>query len=202
MSINKIIIAILFLVGASACSKVLDKNPESDLDGSARFNTIEDYEFSLLGAYTLFRDSDYYGSFDGNSNAFVTLPDLLSDNVFESEESLGNERIFSRWQYAEDDNQVEATWLAAYSIIAQANITLRGLDRFADTDPGAVNRIQGQALAIRAMVHFDVLRYWAEDYDRNSTSPGIPYISMYDYEQMPSRGTVKETYDKILQDLY
>lgn len=202
MSIQKIIIAILFFSGVAACSKVLDKNPESDLDGSTRFNTIEDYEFSLLGAYSLFRDVDYYGAFDGNSNAFVTLPDILSDNFFESVESLGNERVFARWQYTEDEDQIEATWLAAYKIISQANITLRGLDKFAATNPGAVNRIQGQALAMRAMVHFDVLRYWAEEYDRNSTRPGIPYISVYDYEQMPSRGTVKDTYDKIFQDLY
>lgn len=202
MSIRKIIIAILCVSVVSACSKVLDKDPESDLDGSERFNDIEDYEFSLLGAYSLFRSVDYYSAFDGNSNAYVTLPDILSDNVFESFESLGNERVFSRWQYAQDENQIEATWLAAYNIIAQANITLRGIDRFGDTDPGAVNRIQGQALAIRAMVHFDVLRYWVEDYDRNSTKPGIPYISVYDYEQMPSRETVKQTWDKIFADLY
>lgn len=202
MFIKKIIIAILFLSAVSACTKVLDKDPESDLDGQERFNEIEDYEFSLIGAYSLFRDNDYYSAFDGNSNAFVTLPDILADNVRESIESLGNERVFSRWQYAEDENQIEATWLAGYSIISQANLTLRGIDRFADTDPGAVNRIQGQALAIRALVHFDLLRYWAEEYDRNSTKPGVPYISVYDYEQMPSRGTVKETYDKIFQDLY
>jgi hypothetical protein len=202
MSIKKIIIAILFLSGVSSCSKILDKNPESDLDGSTRFNNIEDYEFSLLGAYALFRDTDYYGAFDGSSNAFVTLPDLLADNVYESQESLGNERVFSRWQYAEDEDQIESTWLAAYRIISQANLTLRGIERFEATEPGAVNRIRGQALAMRALVHFDVLRYWVENYDRNSTSPGIPYISVYDYEQMPSRGTVKDTYDKILQDLY
>lgn len=202
MSIKNIIIVILFLAGASACSKVLDKNPESDLDGSTRFTTIEDYEFSLQGTYALFRALDYYGGFDGNSNAYVTLPDLLSDNVYESIESLGNERVFSRWQYAEDEDQIEATWLAAYKIISQANITLRGIDKLAGDNPGAVNRIQGQALAIRAMVHFDVLRYWAENYDRNSTSPGIPYISSYDYEQKPSRGTVKQTYDNIFADLY
>jgi starch-binding outer membrane protein, SusD/RagB family len=203
MSIKKIIIAILFMSGISACSKILDKNPESDLDGSERFKEISDYEFSLIGAYSLFRDTDYYGAFDGNSNAFVTLPDILSDNVEESQESLGNQQVFSRWQYTEDDNQVENTWLAAYGIISQANISMRNLvERFGATEAGAVNRIMGQALTMRAMVHFDVLRYWAENYDRNATSPGIPYITKYDYEQMPSRGTVKETYDHIFEDLY
>ena len=51
------------------------------------------------------------------------------------------------------------------------------------------------------MAHFDVLRYWVEEYDRNSTKPGIPYITTFDYEQKPSRGTVKETYDHIEADL-
>lgn len=202
MSIKKIIIAILIFPVFASCTKILDKDPETDLDGAERFTEIEDYEFSLLGAYALFRDTDYYGAFDGNSNAYVTLPDILSDNFYESIESLGNERVFARWQYTEDEDQIENTWLAAYRIISQANLTLRGIGRFEDSDPGAVNRIRAQALAIRAMVHFDVLRYWAEDYDRNSTAPGIPYISVYDYEQMPARGTVKSTYDLMLQDLY
>jgi hypothetical protein len=56
-------------------------------------------------------------------------------------------------------------------------------------------------LAIRALVHFDLLRYFADDYDRNSTSPGIPYITVFDYEQKPARGSVKEDYDHIEQDL-
>jgi starch-binding outer membrane protein, SusD/RagB family len=201
MSIKKIIIALLGIIMISSCNKILDREPQSELDGSTRFKDINDYDYALLGAYSLFRSRDYYSSFDGNSNAFVGLPDILSDNMNETDESLGNERVFSRWQYAEDEAQIENTWLIAYRIISQCNLVLKDIDKLSATNEGAVNRIKGQALAIRAMVHFDLLRYWADEYIRNSTKPGVPYITVYDYEQKPARGTIKETYDNIEQDL-
>jgi hypothetical protein len=75
------------------------------------------------------------------------------------------------------------------------------IDKFAATSQTAVNRIKGQALAIRALVHFDLLRYFVNDYARNSTSPGIPYITSFDYEVKPSRGTVQAGYNAIEADL-
>ena len=75
------------------------------------------------------------------------------------------------------------------------------IGQFASDNQGAVNRIRAQALAIRALAHFDLLRYFVEAYDRNSAKPGVPYITVFDYEQKPGRGTVKDTYDHIEQDL-
>ena len=179
----------------------MDINPEYALDKSD-LNSLEDYEFALTGAYRGFQSVSYYGATNASSNAFVCLPDMLSDNVNESSESLGNERVFSRWAYAEDENQIENTWIAAYRIISRANIVENNIDEFATEDQGAVNRIKAQALAIRALAHFDLLRYFVEDYDRNSTKPGVPYISIFDYEQKPSRGSVKEAYDHILNRIF
>lgn len=183
-----------------SCKKVLDIEPQFSLEGKD-LNSIEDYEFALTGAYASFRSTSYYGATDGASNAFVTLPDILSDNVNETSESLGNERVFSRWAYAEDENQIENTWIAAYRIITRANIVENNIDQFASENQGAVNRIKAQALAIRGLVHLDLMRYFVDKYDRNSTSPGVPYMTIYNYEQKPPRGTVKDDYDHIEQDL-
>ena len=198
MLFRKILIAIVIVVSLASCKKIIEAEPTHQLDGSTRFTSIEDFDFALTGAYALFRSGNYYGS---GSNAFVNLPDMLSDNLNETSESLGNYQTLSNWTYAEDEPNIAATWQAGYRIISQANLVLRDIDDFAASDEGAVNRIKAQALAIRAMVHFDLLRYWVEDYDRNSTKPGIPYITVFDYEQKPSRGTVKETYDHIEADL-
>jgi hypothetical protein len=64
-----------------------------------------------------------------------------------------------------------------------------------------VNRIKAQALAIRAIAHFDLLRCWGEEYDRNSTKLGIPYVTEVNVEQKPARLTVKGTWDKIFVDM-
>lgn len=198
MLLRKILIAILITASLASCKKIIEAEPTHQLDGSTRFETIEDFDFALTGAYALFRSGNYYG---GGSNAFVNLPDMLSDNLNETSESLGNYQTLSTWRYAEDESNIGATWQAAYRIISQANLLLRDIDNFSATEGGAVNRIKAQALAIRALAHFDLLRYWVEDYDRNSTKPGIPYITVFDYEQKPPRGTVKETYDHIEADL-
>jgi hypothetical protein len=198
MLFRKILIAVIIVASLASCKKIIEAEPTHQLDGSTRFTSIEDFDFALTGTYALFRSANYYGS---GSNAYVNMPDMLSDNLNETSESLGNYQTLSTWVYAEDEANIAATWQAAYRVISQANLVLRDIDDFASSDAGAVNRIKAQALAIRAMAHFDVLRYWVEDYDRNSTKPGIPYITTFDYEQKPSRGTVKETYDHIEADL-
>jgi len=198
MLFRKILIAVIAMASLASCKKIIEAEPTHQLDGSTRFTTIEDFDFALTGTYALFRQGSYYGS---GSNAFVNLPDMLTDNLNETSESLGNYQTMSTWTYAEDEPNIAATWQAGYRVISQANLVLRDIDAFAATETGAVNRIKAQALAIRAMAHFDVLRYWVEDYDRNSTKPGIPYITVFDYEQKPARGTVKETYDHMIDDL-
>jgi starch-binding outer membrane protein, SusD/RagB family len=191
---------LLFSVMLISCKKVLKIDPQYSLDGQ-QLNSLESYEFALTGAYTSFHSLNYYGASDGFSNAFVTLPDMLSDNLTETGESLGNERVFSRWSYAEDEPQIENTWLAGYRIISAANIVENNVGNFASQNEGAVNRIRAQALVIRALVHFDLMRYFVDNYDRNAGNPGIPYITVSDYEQKPPRGTVKDDYDHITKDL-
>ncbi|MDX2046741.1 MAG: RagB/SusD family nutrient uptake outer membrane protein [Chitinophagaceae bacterium] len=200
MKSGNIYLAAAMVILFSSCEKVINIEPDYQLDGNERFETIDDYELALTGAYRLFRSNSYYGATNG-SNAFVCLTDMISDNVNETGESLGNYTSLINWTYAEDEPNIDDTWEDAYGIIAQANLTLRDIDKLSATSAGAVNRIKAQALAIRAMVHFDILRYWAEEYDRNSAKPGIPYITVFDYEQKPSRGTVKAVYDQLEKDL-
>jgi hypothetical protein len=201
MLLRKILFAIVIAASFTSCKKILEVSPEYNVDGTNAFKTIEDCDFALVGAYKLFQSTSYYASTDGRSNAFALLPDILADNLRETGESLGNERVFSRWVYAADETQIERTWIAGYRIISEANLVLTHIDKFASTNQGAVNRIKGQALAIRALVHFDLLRYFVNDYARNSTSPGIPYVTKFDYEIKPTRGTVQATYDGIEADL-
>jgi len=146
------------------CKKVIETQPGFSLEGK-NLKSIEDYEFALTGAYASFQNTNYYGATNAASNAFVCLPDMLSDNLSETGESLGNERVFSRWSYAEDESQIENTWIAGYRIITNANIVENNIGQFSTDNPGAVNRIRAQALAIRGLAHFDLMRYFVDDYD-------------------------------------
>lgn len=196
------IIAAIAVAGwLSSCSKAIDLNPTHTQDGADFFNTISDYERALNGTYARLLQDGVSGTSNTGANALVGLPDVMSDNLFESSESLGNFQDYSRWTYTADDASIADMWLDMYRVIQQANLTLRGIDKLATTDAGAVNRIKAQAIAIRAITHFNLLRYFGENENRNSTAKGIAYVDNFDVEQKPARLTVKASYDKIEAEL-
>lgn len=195
-SIIKIFSSAGLLMLLIACTRTIDRNPSHSIDGDNFFTKIEDHELALTGAYARLLQNSYYGSTNG-ANAYVGLPDMMSDNLFESNESLANYQEFSRWTYTADDPIVQDIWLDAYRVVQQANLTLRGIDQFQSSKAGAVNRIKAQAIALRALAHFDLLRYFGEATDRNSNARGIAYVDKFDIEQKPARLTVKESYDRI-----
>jgi starch-binding outer membrane protein, SusD/RagB family len=204
MKIRQIFIG-LCLAGAftvlPSCDDVLDVEPEFSRDADQLFNNLEDYEFALTGAYSLFRQGGYYNTAANQPATYAQIPDMMTDNFAETGESLANYRTITDWIYASDNAIINQTWQNTYAVINQANVVLRGLEQFESTDAERVNRIRGQALAIRAFVHFDVLRYWGSDFERNSTGLGVPYKTTTDYEETPARLSVSETYDNIFRDL-
>jgi hypothetical protein len=204
MKLHKLFIGLGLSCAAvlSSCEKIIEVEPEYVKDGSQIYTSLKDYEFALTGSYALFRATAYYGTGAQTTGSWSILPDMMGTNLVQTAEDLANWQNQVNWVYTADESDVTEAWIAAYSVIAQANLTLRNIDRFAvDGDVKAVNRIKGQALAIRAMVHFDLLRFWGEEYDRNSTKLGIPYKTVVDIEDKPARLSVKESYDKILADM-
>lgn len=203
MKFKKLYIALTIgsLLTVSGCDSLLNVEPEFAKEGSQIFKTIEEYDFALTGAYSLFRQVGYFGSGAQTTSTWGNLPDMMADNLVRTNEDLANWQTQSDWTYTADENDLQVAWLAAYSVVTQANLVLRNIDQFNATHQKAVNRIKGQALAIRGMAHFDLFRFWAESYDRNSTAYGIPYIEIVDAENLPSRLTVQQSYDQILDDL-
>ncbi len=191
----------LLALSLVSCKKAIDLEPTHNVDGNDFFTRIEDHEMALTGTYARLLQDSYYGNGNNGSGPFVGLPDMMSDNLFESSESLANFQSFSRWNYVADDRFVQDIWEDGYRVVQQANITMRGLDNFIGSHPGAVNRIKAQALALRALAHFDLLRAFAEEFDRNSNQLGIAYVDKFDIEQKPARLSVKESYDRIEADL-
>lgn len=184
-----------------SCKKTVEVDPTHTINGDDFFKKIDDYDFALTGAYQRLKQNSLYSGVNGGS-VFLSAPDIAADNFYSGgSANLGAMNSLFRWNYTADDAVVQGAWDAAYLVIQQANLSMRGIERFISTDVKKVNRIEGQARVIRAHAHFELLRWWASDYDRNSTSLGIPYVDKFDVEQMPARLTVAQSYDKIEADL-
>lgn len=196
------LLAAFVLILATGCEKTIDKiSPEFNLDGSKPIKNLEEAESVLTGSYSGFLQDGYYSCSGANpSGSFNFLPDISGDDLIETLESLGNYRRHAEWTYNNTDPWISNAWNDVFSVLSPANILLRDIDAVPG-DIKAKNRLKGQALAIRAHVHFDMLRSWGLSLNRNSTALGVPYVKVYDVNGQPPRLTVKETYDNILADL-
>ncbi|HEX7902383.1 MAG TPA: RagB/SusD family nutrient uptake outer membrane protein [Chitinophagaceae bacterium] len=190
-----------------SCSKndLVDLTPEFSLDALTNPSSMKQVEEVLLGAYAGFRSANYYGSGSGTGGGWAMMPDVMSDNLYETLETLANSRAMADWLYQTNTGQVASFYSSPYVVIANANIVLRDVDKF--TTPAnqlQANRIKGQAFAIRALAHFDLFRYFAVKYDRNSTTDlALAYTKDFTVSPLvkPPRISNKEYYDAMFADI-
>lgn len=197
---KSILIAGLFF-STTGCEKIIEKTPTHELSVENALQSISDVENSLSAAYSSLRGVGYYG------RNMSVLPDMATDNTVQTLESLVNFLDITDWVYTPQNGTIAETWIGGFSVINSCNITINNLDKFVTpATQKRANSIKGQALALRAMVHFDLMKYFADNLDRNSSSPAIPYVKTSVLESSPasfkpSRSTVKEVYDNIYVDL-
>lgn len=192
-----------------SCKKeeILELAPDFQLDASNNPSNLSQVEGVLLGSYSLLRGANYFGSGSGTGGGWAMMPDVLSDNLYETQTTLANSRAMADWLYQPNTGQIATFYSAPYQVIAAANIVINRVDEFATAaNQATVNDYKGQALVIRAMAHFDLFRYFAPSYDRNSTSDLALYYSK-EFSQLtnetPSQARIsnKEYYDNMLADL-
>ena len=193
MRVSKYIVTMIGALMLS-CSNFTDIEPTHSLTPNNAFKTMDDLELHLNGIYSGFQSTGYFAL------AYGTLPDIMSDNLAENVESLGSYRSLSDWLYVSNDGSISGIWATPYNMLNDCNILLNNVDNFKETNAGQRNRLKGQALAIRAITHFDLLRYFGQSYDRNSTALGVPVKTVSNLDK-PKRNTVKEVYDQIYADL-
>lgn len=207
-NIKKALIIFAAVATLQACTKkeVIDLTPEFSLDALTNPSSMKQVEEVLTGAYSRFRNDNYYGSGSGTGSGWVLMPDVMSDNLYESTtETLANSRAMADFIYDASTGQTFTLYQAPYGVIAAANIVLRDIDKF--TTPAnqlLANRIKGQAYAMRALAHFDLFRYFATSFDRNSTTAlalGYSTEFLVSAAVKPSRLSNKDYYDRLFADI-
>lgn len=185
-------LAILLL--APSCS-LLEQESPNDLDATTAIQNAASAEAALLGVYSSLQQSAYYGG------SFPLLTEPLCDNA-----STGGFQVISLDQLGAKEVTpsnlfVEETWIAIYRTIANANYLLDALPNVGDLDATRRQEIEGQARALRAMAHFDLLRTFGEHWDPASKF-GIPIIdAVQTIDDQPVRSTVAATYAFITSEL-
>lgn len=177
-----------------SCNKdVLDPTLAQDKVVEGSITSAEDVEGVLYGAYNRLTSSSYYG------RDLIIYNEVRSDNCF----SNGNSGRFltpAAMDMAESDAYARDTWTAMYAVVASANILI-GLDVASlEGDADEINQMIGQAYALRALAHFDLLKLYGQQ--NAGGTLGVPYITEYKGENLtPSRNTVAEVRTAIEADI-
>ncbi len=185
---------ILVAITFNACEDFLDVQPEDKVSSDQAFSRIEDFQYAVDGLYNLIRSGGY-------NESFVLYPDILSDNIIMNFDGRKSYQAQYAWEYNSNDEASQSLWSQGYFAIHSANMILDRIDEFTDGTLDERNMIKGEALAIRALVHFDLVRYYGNPIHSASTSDlGVPYMLTVSNEQ-PARNTVVECYQFIEDDL-
>jgi starch-binding outer membrane protein, SusD/RagB family len=187
--VNYIFLSALLLL--ASCTNLIEIEPTHLLTGNNAFKNLNDAEQHLNGIYASLR-GHYAGSYG-------VIADMSGEDLFETSESLGNFRSLVDWLYVSTDGLIGGSWVQSYRIINDINLLVANIESLAG-DEKVKNRLKGQGLAIRAMMHFDLLRSFGQNYDRNSDLLGVP-IKVVSETTTPVRNTVREVYDQIYSDI-
>jgi starch-binding outer membrane protein, SusD/RagB family len=179
-----------------ACNKDLDLDNPFGLTPSNAFTDLASFQRQLNGVYGAFASADYH-------NGYTMVTEIMADNCYETSESLVNFNQVHNWLFDAADRQrtyFQSMWVIQYNTILQANTIINNIDGVKNENVKRYNRILGQALAARAIAHFDLLKGYSSIGDRNSTALGVPIKTNTDLS-FPGRNTIKEVYDAIYADL-
>lgn len=195
---KKIFLIISISIAFVACKKQLDLTPFNAVSEKQAYVSQNDFTYAIRGAYQGFRDASYWGGGDGGN--FLSTPDVLADNLVRSQVGRGTQQTSYRWQYAGNNAWTGGLFPAVYRVINRANFILKNIDNL----PASAfkDNVKGEALAIRAIAHFDLLRVMGKSYaSATDADLGVPYITKVDISALPARETVKKSYDLVVKDL-
>ena len=197
---KKIAISIVLAACASIFTSCnLDTYPENKLVNDQALKTMSDLEKFELGTYALFR-----GNF---GQPLIIAGDLQGDYV-NAVRGFGNTYgSLHKWIYTYADYEVEDVWEACYKTIAQANYVLSkdgSISYDADTEQDYYDQIMGEIYFIRAMSLFQLIDKFCGSYDSATAGKdysGVPILTGFDPQAMPSRSTLQQSYAQVLGDI-
>lgn len=184
------LVAMLLTTFITACKKELQPY-DSKTDATA-LGSPEDLQTATYGVYAGMVNADY-------TRFEHILGEYPSDDVALS--GTTTDPLYNVYNYTDfpGNNITTSFWRQAYKVVFSAN---QIIERIPDGQSPTLDQLKGENLYLRAMAHFDLVRFFGRPYSQgNGNNPGVVIVSSTKGEALPSRSTVKEVYDFIIADL-
>lgn len=196
------LIVVLFTMIATSCSKWLDVEPKTEIKSENMFESEAGFKDALIGIYLVMSEKDLYGR-----ELTVGMLDVMGQQYDLNKDNTGVNSFFQKYDYENVNTaaSINRTWNRMYYAIANINNLLHFLDeKKSILHPTHYAIIKGEALGLRAFLHFDLLKMFSfENLANNSAhlnNLSIPYV--YDYDKSTTKqSTVGQVIANIRADL-
>lgn len=187
----------LIITVLSSCKKYLDVQPEDKIIETQLFTTPQGVKSVLNGLYIDLSKNQLYGE-----NLSLSTIEILAQRYnIPSTHSLTR---IATYAYSDDPtaNRLETIWTNAYTGILNINSFLENIEKYKGVVDAKTEAIyKGEATAMRAFLHFDLLRLYGPRYSTiDSTKLSLPYYEATKSSINPLL-PANEFMTKVLNDL-
>lgn len=197
-TIDKWLLFLLFLAGNWGCDNWLDVKPADQVIEDKVFDTEKGFYSALNGIYIEMIKPELYGL-----TLSCEMIDIFAQRYQVSEDNA-DYKVLAEYKFTEEypKGRLQATWNAVYELILNCNLILEN----AETQRKVLSEqgyalVKGEALALRAFLHFDILRLFGPVYAEKPTALAIPYAEKTTVEVPDLLQADSLLYGKILRDL-
>lgn len=180
---------------STACAD-LDPTLEQDKELGVSIKSVEDVRSVLNSAYNRMSAREYYG------RDVIIFGEVRSDNAY-SDANSNRFVTVAKMDMTKTDAYASDSWTRINQVIVSTNVVIN-VDKAKITgDVTTLNHYLGEAYAIRALAHFDLLKLYGQQYQEpdRTKALGVPYTKVFGKAIYPARETVQRTYDLIMEDL-
>lgn len=200
MNFKTLILLSLILLGGicTGCDRFLDVQPKDQYTEKQLLATRGGYYTAMNSLYNNLTSNSLYGK-----NLSYELIDVISKRYAPLAKSTYLTSLNS-WGYAEENvsKALESTWATAYTTILNCNVILENLaTQQGILSPAETNLMKGELLALRAFLHFDMLRLFGPIYKEDPSAPSIPYNESVKIMNLPLLSADSIVHNKIMRDL-
>lgn len=184
----------------TSCDDWLEVKPYDKISEEELLKSEEGYQKMLNGIYIDLNSEALYGK-----TLTVEMIEVMGGayTIGTDNSVWGNYKDLSSYKYATEywRGRLDQTWNKAYALILNCNKILETIDENQHLfTGGSYYVVKGEALALRAMLHFDMLRLFGPVYSKDSDKKAIPYYTKQTNTPEPIL-TAEEVAGQVAADL-
>lgn len=191
----RIFITCMLALGLFSCKKTLDVEPTNQVNANNSIRTPADAQIMINGIVRSMSSSDYYG------RNFMLYGDAKGGDMTIPSQGRGNDALYT-FNHSATSGSYSGYWSQIYFTLLQVNNLLQNIEQLEAAGATGYNSYKGQALTLRAIMYFDMVRLYGKSYDLDKSAYGVPNITTpLKSTAQPLRNKVEENYTQILSDL-